>query len=250
MQYLNENIFTAYFTEKKEIDSQSKQEGISKPVIHLTCTKHRSFGLRVEDIYCIMQESGKLGYNRWFKMEPKYHQKNEELLHFTLQALSGFSKGNLQFRVYFHINTTSMIGNYYYEMMDESWSTDFWLAATNRKLTDVEIFVGTVKVMEAHRVILCARSPVINECFNKIKITESCVFTFRAEFDVEVVENFLNFLYTGSLKTTDGSQQLSRLATMYQVETLKNVCEQINRVPGVEELSDSLIQLEPLDELP
>jgi hypothetical protein len=135
-------------------------------------------------------------------------------------------------------------------MMDDKWPTDFWLAATNRKLTDVEIFVGTVKVMEAHRVILCARSPVINECFNKIKITESCVFTFRAEFDVEVVENFLNFLYTGSLKTTDGSQQLSRLATMYQVETLKNVCEQINRVPGVEELSDSLIQLEPLDELP
>jgi hypothetical protein len=129
-------------------------------------------------------------------------------------------------------------------MMDDKWTTDLWLAATNQKLTDVDIIVGTVKVMEAHRVILSARSPVLNIVLNKISNTEKSIVIFKAEFDVEVVKNFLNFLYTGSLKTTGGGQQLSKLAKICQVETLKNVCQLINRVPDIEELSDSLIQVE------
>jgi hypothetical protein len=81
MQYQNEDIFIAYFTEKKEIDSQSKQEGISKPVIHLTCAKHRRFGLKVVDIYCSLK-----GQDQWFKMEAKKSKENAELLqHFTVK---------------------------------------------------------------------------------------------------------------------------------------------------------------------
>jgi hypothetical protein len=143
-----------------------------------------------------------------------------------------------------------MIGNYNYEMMDDKWTTDLWLAATNQKLTDVEIIVGTVKVMEAHRVILSARSPVLNIVLKKNSNTEKSIVIFKEEFDVEVVKNFLNFLYTGSLKTTGGGQQLSKLAKICQVETLKNVCQLINRVPDIEELSDSLIQVESPNELP
>jgi hypothetical protein len=118
-------------------------------------------------------------------------------------------------------------------------------------LTDVEIFVGTAEVMEVHRVILCARSPVLNESLNKISNTgNKSIVTFEAEFDVEIVKSFLNFLYTGSLKTTDGAKQLSKLATIYQVETLKNVCQPFqlfnaNPMDGmnVEELTDYLLQL-------
>ncbi len=248
MQYQNENIFIAYFTEEKEIASQSKQDESSKPVIHFTCVKHRTFGLQVEDIYCSMPDSQ--GYNRWLKMEPKHHQKNAEVLHFGVKALSGFSKEDLQFRVYFHIKTISMIDNYYYEMMDDKWPTDLRLAATNRKLTDVEIFVGTVKVMEAHRVILSARSPVLNIGLKKNSNTTKSIVTFGAEFEVEIVKSFLNFLYTGSLKATDGGHQLGKLATMYEVETLTNVCQLFNRVPDIEELSDSLLQVESSNELP
>jgi hypothetical protein len=71
------------------------------------------------------------------------------------------------------------------------------------------------------------------------------IFTFEAEFDVEVVKNFLNFLYTGSLKTTDNVQQLSKLATMYEVSTLKKyVCQQLlNANPPVEEVTDYLFLL-------
>jgi hypothetical protein len=240
MQYQNENIFTAYLT--GEVDWGN----IVKPVINLSCVKHRRFGLKVEDIYCSLNNAGcnKL----WLKMESKYSQKNSELLlHFSAQSqrtIEGPSPPSFNFDVKF----ISTIGNYYYEMMDDLWLNDFWVAATNEKFTDVQIFVGTVKVMEVHRIILCARSPVLNESLNKISNVSKSIVTFGEEFHVDTVKNFLNFLYTGSLKTTDDNvQQLSKLATMYEVETLKNVCQPFQLInanpPDVEELTDYLLQL-------
>jgi hypothetical protein len=43
--------------------------------------------------------------------------------------------------------------------------------------------------------------------------------------------------------TTEGAKQLSKLATIYQVETLKNVCQLIVSAssPDVEELTNCLI---------
>jgi hypothetical protein len=212
------------------------------PAIHFSCAKHRKFGLKVEDIYCSHLQK----YNQWIKVEDnrliKNRDKNRELLHFTVQL-----KLDIIDRVIYHsifdIKTVSTIGNYNYEMMDDAWPTDFWMAAVNKKLTDVEIFVGTVKLMEAHRVILSARSPVLNASLNKISNANKSIVTFGAEFDVDTVKHFLNFLYTGSLKTSARSKQLSKLATMYGVETLKNMCQQINHVPDVEELTNCLIQL-------
>ncbi|EFX82533.1 hypothetical protein DAPPUDRAFT_101112 [Daphnia pulex] len=216
----------------------------SNTEIHLTCFKHKRFGLKVEDIYCKHHE----GCNQWFKMEPKKFPKNAELLHFAALSHCDVCLEVVSQRVYlyagFDVKVVSTIGNYYFEMMDDKWLTDFWMAATNQKLTDVEIFVGTVKVMEAHRVILCARSPVLNADLNKIsKTAEKSIVTFGAEFDVTIIKNFLSFLYTGSLKTTDSGQKLIRLATMYQVETLKNVCQLIVSAssPDVEELTICLI---------
>jgi hypothetical protein len=234
MQYQKEDICVAYYI--GEIKKDGNNLYISKPEI--SCAKHRRFGLKVEDIYC-----RHLGYNHWFKMEPKNSRKNAELLHFAAQ--SDFVYLDLVFHTpLFDVKVISTIGNYYYEMMDDSWLMDFWTAATNRKLTDVEIFVGTVKVMEAHRIILCARSPVLNESITKISNATKSIVTFGAEFEVDTVETFLNFLYTGSLKTTGGGQQLSKLATMYEVETLKNVCQLMNpNSSDVEELTNGLIQL-------
>jgi hypothetical protein len=245
MRYQNENICFAYFTGKVEYRDRNQvfksfqDRYIPKPVINVSCAKHRRFGLKVEDIYCILKDCAINEY--WLKMEATNFQKNADLLlHFAAQLHDEIGYTTL---VNFDVKFISTIDNYYYEMMDNAWPTDFWVAATNEKLTDVEIFVGTVKVMEAHRVILSARSPVLNIVLNKISYTRKSVVTFGAEFDVEIVKSFLNFLYTGSLKTTEGGQQLGRLATTYQVETLKNVC-QLNgsdSPPDVEELTNCLI---------
>jgi hypothetical protein len=252
MQYQNENIFIAYLTGKRALITrpyhtpslQHRNDIISKPVIHLSYAKHRlsNFGLKIEDAHCNIQ-----GNDQWLKMESKSFQKNIQLLHFNVQSGSNFDCREQHERpVNFDIKVVSTIGNYYYEIMDNAWSTDFWAAATNQKLTDVEIFVGTVKVMEAHRVILCARSPVLKATLlSQITNTKKSIVKFEAEFDVKIVKHFLNFLYTGSLKTSASGQQLSKMATMYEVETLKNVCQQLINAnpPDAEELTNFLLQL-------
>jgi hypothetical protein len=239
MQYQNEDIFIADFTGRIGWDIPRHAftvMHIEQPVIHCSCVKHPSFGFKIEDIYFSDKSN-------WFKMESKNLQKNAELSRYTIQLTKYYS--NSEF--YFDIKMVSTICNYYYEMMDDTWLTDLWTAATEQKLTDVEIFVGTVKVMEAHRVILSARSAVMNAAFNKTSSTGKSVVTFGAEFDVEIVKHFLNFLYTGSLKASFKSashkQHLLKLATFYQVETLKNFCQLFDRVPDVEELTNSMLGL-------
>jgi hypothetical protein len=245
MQYQKEHIFFAYFTgsDVRQLDAGT----FAKPVIHLSGVKHRSFGLKVEDIYC--SRLGWTALTKPFKMESKKLQKNEDLLErFTVrleQDIEYYSSEIYQFNL--DIKTVCTIGNYYYEMMDDKWLTDLWAAAINQKLTDVEILVGTVKVMEAHRVILSARSPVLNKLLNKVSsdATKSIV-TFGVEFGVDTVTLFLQFLYTGSLETTASKgtdyKQLLELATMYEVETLKNCC-QVANPPDVEDLTSSLLEL-------
>jgi hypothetical protein len=239
MKYQNENIFSAYFTGERELNTDDDYYYVDNPVIHLSCAKHRNFGFKVEDVYCDLDQE-----NDWLKMESQYFQENAEILHMAAKSQSNYCV-DFSVKVDFDIKMTSTIGNYYYEMMDKHWLKDLWLAATNRKLTDVEIFVGTVKLMEAHRVILSARSPVLNETLNKTSSnTEKSIITFESEFEVEIVENFLNFLYTGRLESSAGVHQLSQLATMYQVETLKNVCQLLNASrPDAENLTDYLLQL-------
>jgi hypothetical protein len=69
MKYQKENFFFAYVTE------HSRENRISKPLIHFTCAKHKRFGLKVVDIYCNLK-----GQNQWFKMEPKKLKNSAELI--------------------------------------------------------------------------------------------------------------------------------------------------------------------------
>ena len=249
MRFLNENLFYCYFTGQKVTDPTDKTIfTISKPVFHFSCSKHHRFGLKIEDVYLgvCKQKSRDL---KWLNMEEKHFQSNPELLlHFSAQM-----ELDVQFRilteVYFDVKIVSTIDNYSYEMMDNSLMDQFWKAATEQKLTDVDIFVGTVKVMEAHRVILSARSPVLNAAFNKMSdIVKPHLIKFGAEFDVGVVKNFLNFLYTASLETSATSKstnykQLLKLATLYEVETLQSIVQVTDDISDVEEFTDCLLDI-------
>jgi hypothetical protein len=247
VQYQNEDIFVVCISGVEHRISCGY--AYTKAAIHLSCAKHRNFGLKVEDIYCssILQ-----GYNQWFKMEANDLKNKTELLlqRFIIRLKQQITFGDRNtYKFTFDIKTISTIGNYYYEMMDENWLTDLWAAAINQKLTDVEIFVGTVKVMEAHRVILSARSPVLNILLNKVSsdATKSIV-TFGPEFNVDIVTLFLQFLYTGSLEPSASKdpdyKQLLELAKIYEVESLKNFCQVANAVsPDVEDLTSSLLEL-------
>jgi hypothetical protein len=149
----------------------------------------------------------------------------------------------------FDIKVVSTIDNSYYAMMDKHWFKNLWVAATKQKFTDVEILLGSVKMMEAHRVILSARSPVLNETLSKISNTAGkSIVTFGVEFDENVVYCFLNFLYTGRLEWSPEwnakVMQLSKLAATYEVETLKNICHPLSASPpDAEQVTNFLLEL-------
>ncbi|EFX82551.1 hypothetical protein DAPPUDRAFT_316294 [Daphnia pulex] len=233
MEYQKEELFFAYITAE-----HFDKDRITKPVIHVTCSKHKRFGLKVEDVYCSLHEP-----KQWYKMEPKKSNENAEILqHFTVQFETLDFNYQRDIHITFDIKTISTIGNYYYELMDENWCKDLWAAAKNKNLTDVEIFVGTSKLMEAHRVILSARSPVLNSSL--ISSTEKSIVTFEAEFDFDTVKYFLNFLYTGRLKVCPKVKQMSQLADMYEVETLKNICQVLSASPpDAEQVTNYLLEL-------
>jgi hypothetical protein len=233
MKYQDEEFFFAYITA-----GHFGESCITKPVIHVTCAKHKRFGLKVEDVYCSLQEP-----NQWYKMEPKKSNENAEILqHFTVQFETLDFNYQRDICITFDIKTISTIGNYHYELMDQNWCKDLWNAAKKKNLTDVEIFTGTVKVMEAHRVILSARSPVLNSSL--ISNTEKSIVTFGAEFDFYTVKYFLKFLYTGCLNVCPKVKQMSQLAAMYEVETLKNICQVLSaNPPDAEEVTNYLLDL-------
>ena len=60
-------------------------------------------------------------------------------------------------------------------------------AATDEHLTNIEIFVETVKVVKAHRVILVARSRVLNASLGMTSSTRKPVVTIDEELDVDIV---------------------------------------------------------------
>lgn len=234
MKFLNEDIFSAYLMGVREFSR------IRKPLINLSCVKLRHFGFKVEDVYFRYECD-----DCWFRMKSKSLDPNtSELLHFTAKSKKSFDYSNKSYEIVFHVKVVSTIGNYYYQFMDTNWIRDLWMAATSEQLTDVEIFSGsTNKIMEAHRVILSSRSPVLKELLSRIRTTEKSVVTFSSHFDRDIVRRFLKFLYTGHLETYDGLKQLLALAIKYEVETLKNVCQLANRVPDAEEVANSLLAL-------
>jgi len=154
-------------------------------------------------------------------MKPR-RADNVELFLFVAQASETFYSCNVHFR----IEMTSTIENYHYQMMDTSWTTQLWQAALDRQLTDVEIFVGPIK-LEAHRVVLSARSPVLSILLDSIDHVKSSI-AIEESMDVNVVKHFLKFLYTGCLEMSATNRQLLDLAELYEVKTLLKICQLAN----------------------
>lgn len=211
IEYQNEKLFAPHLT-GKILCSQH----IDHPWIHLICVNHRNFGLKVAGVFCSMD------YCRtWIKMKPR-RADDVELFLFVAQANETFYSCNVHFR----IEMTSTIENYHYEMMDTSWTTQLWQAALDQQLTDVEIFVGATK-MEAHRVVLSARSPVLSVLLDNVSHVKSSI-AIEKNMDVDVVKHFLKFLYTGCLEMSATNKQLLELAELYEVKTLVKICQLAN----------------------
>ena len=161
------------------------------------------------------------------------------MLFFVAKANVNFEKPCEQ-SIVFDIKMLSTIPNYSFEMMDISWPIQLWEAALHGWYTDVDIFVGTKKLMEAHRVVLSARSSVLKD--EILKTEGKSIIRFPKEIYPQVAEHFLYFLYTGSSKITFKNKQLLLLAERNKVETLIEVCKLATVTsPNVDQVTNFLL---------
>lgn len=180
IDYQNENLFSLHL-----------KDGI----VHFICVNHRKFVNQV--LYSI-------NCSNWIEMKPKNARQQlekSEMLFFVAQVDINFEQV-FQQSIVFDVKMVSTIANYCYEMMDVSWTTQLWEAALGCRYTDVDIFVGQNKLMEAHQMVLSARSPVLNGLLCNLKESGKSRIFLHKEFEPAVVEHFLYFLYTGSSKIT------------------------------------------------
>nr|CAH0101658.1 unnamed protein product [Daphnia galeata] len=221
IDYQNENLFSLHL-----------KEGM----VHFICVNNRKF---------VDQVLYSTNYTNWSKMKPKNTKQKwekSEMLFFVAKADINFEK-LCQQSIVFDIKMLSTIPNYCYEMADKSWGIQLWEAAyLHVWLTDVTIFIGPKRIMEAHQVILSARSSELCTLLNNLKHEGKANIVFTKTYDQLVVENFLYFLYTGSSKISFKNKQLLQLAVDYKVETLTKVCQlAIIDPPDVDEVTNFLL---------
>jgi hypothetical protein len=78
------------------------------------------------------------------------------------------------------------------------------------------------KVFSAHRAVLCARSPVFASII-KANVNEKKVDV--EDMDPGLFEDFLFFLYTGTVRNSENLADLWPLAQKYQVKTLEKISQ-------------------------
>ena len=120
----------------------------------------------------------------------------------------------------FEIMLSESVENYLYQQVDTLRSTNLWSAVEKKTLTDVEFIVCGV-TRAAHRFIVGARSPVFASLFEDATVESVTRKIKITDIEVEVFDELLFFLYTGTLRSTANNRNLLRAAEKYQVN-LKN----------------------------
>ena len=100
----------------------------------------------------------------------------------------------------------------------------------DKESCDMEIHCGG-KVFPCHKLLLSARSPVFKAMFQaNMKESESGKVTIE-DIKPEIMDEILHFIYTGSLAkgavktTTEFAIELLAAANKYQLEALKDICQ-------------------------
>lgn len=115
-------------------------------------------------------------------------------------------------------------GSWGYRLRDYLFSIHLWSVYTSKEFADVELRMGH-RSFVAHRAILSARSTVFAEMFVNNDVTEQSSFVDIEPMDPVIFEDFLYFLYTGTLRTLENLMDLWIVSKMYGVKTLEKISE-------------------------
>ena len=199
-------------------------------------------GLQVSDVVC-----GKEGVDTHCKMnENKPRKKNEEIPSDQNIMKSNPAEGILQFftsqvdvvngenlTFVFQIHLKGIVDGYSYHPCDRLAKEQFWSSINNKLHADVE-FIVQDKRFTAHKAILAARSPVFRAEFIKqeskkdnphqIQIYDVDASSFEQFLYFVYTGEFLHFSFTGEPAPKLVNKDLLKLAELYHLKTLENLC--------------------------
>ena len=105
---------------------------------------------------------------------------------------------------------------------------DFGKALRSEEFSDFKIRCGH-KIFHCHKLVLSARSPVFKAMFNSNMMEATSNEVTITDFQPSVIDKMLQFIYAGTFEnryiTEDVAYDLLRAADKYQLEQLKNICE-------------------------
>lgn len=108
-----------------------------------------------------------------------------------------------------------------YRLRDHLLSAHLWSVYTTQEWTDVHLCMSR-NVFLAHRAVLCARSPVFASIV-KASVSEKKVDV--EDVEPALFEDFLFFLYTGTVRNSENLADLWPLARKYDVKTLEKISQ-------------------------
>ncbi|KAL7303427.1 hypothetical protein TKK_0004610 [Trichogramma kaykai] len=106
---------------------------------------------------------------------------------------------------------------------------DFDWVFLGRDLSDVALRTACGKTIPAHKVVLAAVSPVFKAMFSHDTLENKNKSVDMADVTYEAAVEMLRYIYTGSVECQEFSStaELLEAADRYQLEELKNKCEQL-----------------------
>lgn len=113
----------------------------------------------------------------------------------------------------------------------------------DKLFTDIELKANDGKVLEAHKVILATRSPLLFEMLLKdMQETQNDVANVK-NFNSKIMTEVLLFIYCGNVKNLDGvARDLIHAAELYQMKELKKICiESIESTLSAENVLKTLV---------
>ena len=230
-EYQNEKKFFAQFL--GSMDYGRSPYVLRTSSIRLFFVKPHNSGFKIAKISTgIPNRYG--SYDNMIRMKP--NQEEKEVSIFTAKMSTNISPTTSSL-IKFRVKIVSTI--YCFDMADTTWTTEL---LSEKQFTDVDILVGEKK-FEAHRVVLSARSSVFKTLLSKISNTGRPTLAIGEDVDFSVAEQFLKYLYTGTLSISANNKKLLALAEMYQVETLKKMCQLAVHVSDAEDITTSFLEL-------
>ena len=123
----------------------------------------------------------------------------------------------------YRFDVDAVHSDYPYELCDHLMAAEMWPENRAPRLSDIRFVVSGVDV-DAHKAVVCARSPVFEAMFanDVLESRTSCVQI--TDVSVETFRLFLQFLYTGSLDESCFDEKLKYCADKYLVTTLSDLC--------------------------